>query len=164
MRRTAGPVTGWSLLPRLLLVVALGAGLSAMHVLAAAVGPQRTSGHASSRTAGDAPGHVGSAPPHGLAPVSGAVASTGGSTEPHEAARAGARLGEHDHHPTGECVLFLSAGVALVLVLLARSTAQALRASYRLAGAWPRQRTATTPWRGPPPWRWPRVALCVIRV
>lgn len=180
MRRIAGLVSGRSLVLRLMLVVALGAGLSAMHVLAAVVGHQHTAGIIS--------GHRGSDAVGAQMPMNGAAASVGIPSRTHEttqmaadttAQMAGAisaqvrtqitaqvktQVGDHNHHAMGECVLFLSAGIALVVVLLAWIAARALRPSYRLTQLWLSKVIATTPWRGPPPWHWPRISLCVIRV
>ncbi|PRY16579.1 DUF6153 family protein [Kineococcus rhizosphaerae] len=140
MSGTRRPV--WtSTVPRVLLVLAVVLGLCAMHVLAAAVSRHHTA----------VPGASVSTSPAPAVDHAESVTSLQGT--------------DHEHHrSTGDCVLFLSAGVALLVVLLAWATAQALRPSYRLTDPWLDQVIAATPWRGPPPWHWPRVSLCVIRV
>jgi hypothetical protein len=127
---------------RVLLVVAMTLGLCAMHVLAAAVRQHHAAvqGTTASMTTMD---HA----------PSGAPAT----------AHARAQAAEHDHS-MADCVLFLNAGIAVLVVLLAWAAARALRPSYRLADPWLKRATTSTPWRGPPPWHWPRICLCVIRV
>ena len=141
---------------RLLLVVALAVGLSAMHVLAGAVGQQHAQTHvtspgtlSSSAMSGMSGGHG-----HTLAPPAPVAASPTSATQ----------TSDHEHHSAVDCVLFLSAGVALLVVLIAWAAARALRPSYRPADPWLKKATTSTPWRGPPPWHWPRISLCVIRV
>lgn len=176
---TAGLVTGRSLVLRLLLVVALGAGLSAMHVLAAVLGHQHTSGPTSARspvhgsvtlaTVGDH-GHLSAqAGPAAGAPTAVQVgarvnAQVTAQVTDQVTAQVTDQVSDHEHHAIGECVLFLSAGIAVLVVLVAWAAAQALRPSYWLTEPWLQKLTASTPWRGPPPWHWPRISLCVIRV
>jgi len=153
MRRTAELVLGRSMLVRLLLVVALAAGLSAMHVLAGVVGQQHAEAHATS----SAPAVGGMSGGHGhmlVTSSSAAVASPTSSTQ----------ASDHQHHSAVDCVLFLSAGVLLLGVLVAWAAVRALRPACWPTASWPKASTAITPWRGPPPWRWPRIRLCVIRV
>ncbi|MEW1960628.1 hypothetical protein [Kineococcus sp. NPDC059986] len=160
MRAASRPAATLSVLSRLLLVVAVTLGLSAMHVLAAAV----SAGHEAVHDAGTAMSgpmpvsdHVAPVvPPHGMGAA-------------HSPTQAGTHVQapgtDHEHHhPMGDCVPFLSAGIALLLVLFAWAAARALRPSYRLSAPWLGMVIATTPWRGPPPWHWPRINLCVIRV
>ncbi|WP_432492507.1 DUF6153 family protein [Kineococcus gypseus] len=133
---------------RVVLVVALVVGLCAMHVLATAVGWHHAEAHDASASTT-------------------AVAPAGAHADHHAGPRAETRadVGEHrDHHDALDCVLALGAGVAALVVLVALAARRALRRSYRPAPAWPRSAVAVTPWRGPPPWRWPRTSLCVIRV
>lgn len=152
MRWTAGLLNGRSVMLRLLLVVALAVGLSAMHVLAGVVGQQHaeTHGNMSGPSMGGASAGHGhmliAAPPAAASPAS------------------AAQTGDHEHHSSVDCVLFLSAGVVLLGVLVAWAAARALRPSCWPVGSWLKAATAITPWRGPPPWRWPRIHLCVIRV
>ncbi|GAA0306067.1 DUF6153 family protein [Kineococcus aurantiacus] len=152
MSDARGPARG-PVVPRVLLVVALVLGLCAMHVLAAAVSRHHATVHATAHattvhgTGGHAPAGDHARP--ATAPGTPAAVRT---------------TDQHDHHATTDCVLFLSAGTALLVVLLAWAAARALRPSYRLLDPWPGRVTATTPWRGPPPWHWPRIRLCVIRV
>lgn len=141
---------------RLLLVVALAVGLSAMHVLAGAVGQQHAQTHvtspgtlSSSAMSGMSGGHG-----HTLAPPAPVAASPTSATQ----------TSDHEHHSAVDCVLFLSAGVALLGSLIAWAAARALRPAYWPTGSWLKAATAITPWRGPPSWHWPRIHLCVIRV
>jgi len=153
MRRTAGLLIGRSVLLRLLLVAALAVGLSAMHVLAGVVGQQHSEAHgtvSTSARSGMTGGHG-----HTLAPPASAATSPTAAT---------AQAGEHRHHSAIDCVLFLSAGVVLLGILVAWAAARALRPDGWPTGSWLKAATAITPWRGPPPWRWPRIRLCVIRV
>ncbi len=73
------------------------------------------------------------------------------------------RTNRAHHHAMGDCVLFLAAGIAVLVTLLAWATVRALRPGYWLLPAWWTQIATSTPWRGPPPWHWPRIHLCVIR-
>jgi hypothetical protein len=154
MRRTAGLLIGRSVLLRLLLVAALAVGLSAMHVLAGVVGQQHSEAHgtvSTSAMSGMAGGHG-----HTLAPPT--------PTQASPTSAATAQASEHEHHSAIDCVLFLSAGVVLLGILVAWAAARALRPACWPTGSWLKAATAITPWRGPPPWRWPRIHLCVIRV
>lgn len=68
--------------------------------------------------------------------------------------------GGNDHGAMAECVLFLVAvGVALMLLLLQLRIGQGTAGIGRFAGI-----AATDIRRRGPPSRWPRLALCVIRV
>jgi len=137
---------------RLLLVVALAVGLSAMHVLAGVVGQQHAETHGTSPASamsGMSGGHG-----HTLAGPAPAAASPTAATQ----------ASDHEHHSAVDCVLFLSAGVALLGILVAWAAARALRPDGWPTGSWLKTATAITPWRGPPPWHWPRIRLCVIRV
>jgi hypothetical protein len=139
----------WTLrVPRVVLVVAVVLGLCAMHVLAAAVSQHHAAVHgvSASTTAMD---HT---PPGAALETPGTAPTTAQATD-HE-----------HHHGVADCVLFLSAGIAVLVILLAWAAARALRPSYRLTDPWLERTTTSTPWRGPPPWHWPRISLCVIRV
>ncbi|WP_432503451.1 hypothetical protein [Kineococcus arenarius] len=161
---------------RVLLVVAVVVGLCSMHVLAAAVSQHHAAVHETSRPtvvaaaadpaagtaggSGSSAGHeAASAAPHQSSSRAGAPTFAG-------AVHAGVQAVDdhHDHHGMLDCVLFLSAGIAMLLVLVAWAARCALRRSYWLLPAWRRALLTLTPWRGPPPWRWPRISLCVIRV
>ncbi|MCI2237805.1 hypothetical protein MN205_04790 [Kineococcus sp. TRM81007] len=161
---------------RVLLVVAVVVGLCSMHVLAAAVSQHHAAVHETSRptvvaaaadpAAGAAGGSSSSA---GHAAASAARHRSSSRAEVPTfagAAQAGVQAADdhHDHHGVLDCVLFLSAGIAVLLVLVAWAAHCALRRSYRLLPAWRRALLTLTPWRGPPPMRWPRTCLCVIRV
>lgn len=149
---TRRPAWTASVLVRVAVVVAVVLGLCAMHVLAAtgsshrmraevAVSSHSTVGGAGQPTAPMASGH-------------GSPANT----------RTAAAVGALEHHDSmTDCVLFLSAGIAL-LVLIAWVAAKALRPAYWPGDVWLQKAIASTPWRGPPPWHWPRIYLCVIRV
>ncbi|WP_432536339.1 hypothetical protein [Kineococcus arenarius] len=146
-----------TVLPRVLLVGAVALGLCAMHVFAAAVSQHHAAVHAAASSPVTAVDH---APPGAPATSADASAASAQTT-----AQVTTRAVDHEHHHSmADCVLFLSAGTALLVVLVAWAAAQALRPSYRLADPWLEKVTAGTPWRGPPPWRWPRISLCVIRV
>lgn len=134
---------------RLLLVVILGAGLSAMHVLSGAVGQQHDRAHQSAAAVGPATATM--ATGHGQMLTGDTLVFT-------------AQTSHHDHHAMADCVLFLSTGIAVLVVLLTWAAARALRPSCWLTEPWLGKVVATTPWRGPPPWHWPRISLCVIRV
>lgn len=155
---------------RVALVLALALGLCAMHVFAAAVSQQHAVVHGSTGSSMAAmthahpgspttPGEAGATPTRALGQTSD---QTSGQTTGH--VRVQTAVDHEHHHAMGDCVLFLSAGIALVALLLVWVTARALRPSYWLLQSWLRKITATTPWRGPPPWHWPRISLCVIRV
>ncbi|MGI4895800.1 MAG: hypothetical protein ACRYF3_11880 [Janthinobacterium lividum] len=132
---------------RVLLVVALVLGLCAMHVVAAVVGRHH---HAAA--------HGGTDPVPAAVEVMEHIGSATTSI-------AHAQTSLHDHHVAkGDCVLFLSAGIALLLVLVAWAAARALRCSPWLSRPWFATLEVITPWRGPPAWHWPRVSLGVIRV
>lgn len=139
-------------LVRVLVVVAVALGLCAMHVLAAAVGsaPVRAEVAVSSHSPVADVGH--SSASMAVAEASSASAQTAGPVS-----------GSEHHDSMTECVLFLGAGIAL-LVLIAWAATKALRPSYWPGDSWLKKTVASTPWRGPPPWHWPRIALCVIRV
>jgi hypothetical protein len=62
------------------------------------------------------------------------------------------------------CAVFLAAGLALLIALTAQSAARALRPSATLPIHRARAVLALAPRRGPPLQRWPRIALCVIRI
>lgn len=134
---------------RVLLVAALAVGLCAMHVFAAAVSQHHAMSHGAMA---EAPTVMAMDQHSPLVPAAAAVTTTAATTD------------HGHHHSMADCVLFLSAGVALLVVLVACAAARALRSSYWLQVPWPRALVLTTPWRGPPPWHWPRVSLCVIRV
>jgi len=137
-------------LMRALLVVAVAVGLCAMHVFAAAVSQH----HAMTPEAtAEAPAVMAVAQHSPLAPAAAATSTTTATPTDHG-----------HHHSMADCVLFLSAGVALLVVLVACAAGRALRSSYWLQAPWPQALVLITPWRGPPPWQWPRVSLCVIRV
>ena len=139
-------------LPRVLLVVAVTLGLCAMHVFAAAVSQRHAAAH-DMTTAHDMTVSA-VAVDHGAATAS--VAAHGTATT---------HVSDHgDHHAMSDCVLFLSAGVALLMILIAWGVARALRCTHWPVPAWRQALMAITPWRGPPPWHWPRIALCVIRL
>lgn len=106
----------------------------------------------SGQAAGQRTGHV-----TGHGP--GRVAGHGGTSVLHQVA-----AGEHDHGSVSDCVLFLGAGIALLVLLVAAAAARALRPSYWMLTGWPQVLMACTPWRGPPVWHWPRIHLCVIRI
>jgi len=135
---------------RVLLVAALAVGLCAMHVFAAAVSQHHAMTH---EATAEAPAVMAMDHHSPLAPATAATSSTTAAPSDHG-----------HHHSMADCVLFLSAGVALLVALVACTTARALRSSYWLQTLWPRALVLVTPWRGPPPWHWPRVSLCVIRV
>lgn len=144
-------------LVRVLVVVAVVAGLCAMHVLAAVVGshPMRAEAAISSHSPVADVGHS-----------SASMASAEGSFASGQVAGPVSASEHHasKHHDSmTECVLFLGAGIAL-LVLIAWAATKALRPSCWPGDSWLKKTVASTPWRGPPPWRWPRIALCVIRV
>lgn len=142
-----------SVLVRGLLVVAVILGLCAMHVLAAGVDQQHRAVHDATATAVQ---HPRSAPAQAGGRDFVSVTAT---------AQVMAHATEHDHHHAmGDCVLFLAAGIAVLVTLLAWATVRALRPGYWLLPAWWTQIATSTPWRGPPPWHWPRIHLCVIRV
>jgi len=140
-------------LVRVLLVVAVAVGLCAMHVFAAALSQHHSTTHEvmAQDSAVAAPAmtmdHSSTTSPA----VSASTAAPAASDHGH-------------HHSTADCVLFLSAGMALLVVLVACAAARALRPSYWLQASWPRTSMLIAPRRGPPPWHWPRVSLCVIRV
>jgi hypothetical protein len=156
MRRTAGLLIGRSVVLRLLLVAALAVGLSAMHVLAGVVGQQHAEAHGTLSGTMSGPSVSGVSGGHGHMLVGPAPAAA----SPTSAAQAS----DHEHHSAVDCVLFLSAGVALLGILVAWAAARALRPASWPVGSWLKAATAITPWRGPPPWHWPRIHLCVIRV
>jgi hypothetical protein len=186
MREVSGKAWSRGAALRALLVCAVILGLCAMHVFAAlgqhhdplrgalapgapAVGAPTVDGPAMGDPSAEEPAAQESVMVllmhHGS--TSGSVASTAASTADAPAASTTSAVSaamKHDHHPMLDCVLFLSAGIALLVVLVAYAAARALRASYWVFSCWPRAATASTPQRGPPPWRWPRVSLCVIRV
>lgn len=139
-------------LMRALLVVAVVAGLCAMHVLAT-VGQH----HAVARETApvvSAVDHASAPSPHSAAAP---TTTTTAMTTP-------AAPGHDRHGAMGGCVLFLGAGAALLVILVACAGARALRAPYGVTPCWPRTAVLITPWRGPPAWRRPRFSLCVIRV
>jgi len=142
---------------RLLLVAALAIGLSAMHVLAGGSGQQ----HAQARGHLSAPVVPGVPSAHGAMAVG---ASTVDASPTSVSPTSASQVSDHVHHPSVDCVLFLTAGVAMLGVLLAWAAARASRPSSWPADPWLTTVMASTPWRGPPPWRWPRIHLCVIRV
>ncbi|WP_432562091.1 hypothetical protein [Kineococcus sp. SYSU DK003] len=149
-----------TVLPRLLLVVAVTLGLCAMHVFAAAVDQHHAAVHAAASSPATAMTH---ASPD--APTKPATSADASAPSAQVAAQVTTQAAGHDHHGSmADCALFLSAGIALLVVFLAWAVARALRPSYWLADPWPKKVIAGTPWRGPPPWRWPRTSLCVIRV
>jgi len=171
MRRTAGLLIGRSVLLRLLLVVAVAVGLSAMHVLAGAVGQQHAETHGTSSGTSSGSSMSGMTGGHGYqlvspapAAASPAAASPAAASPAAASATSTAQASDHGHHSAIDCVLFLSAGVALLGVLVAWAAARALRPAGWPVGSWLKAATAITPWRGPPSWHWPRIRLCVIRV
>ena len=136
---------GWTakVLSRVVLVVALGLGLCAMHILSAGVSQHHSTVHEAAGT------------------------SAGAMVMAHSPALAAPEMPapEHDqHHPMADCVLFFSAGVTLLVALVAWAARRALRGTPALGSSWSRTASVITPWRGPPEWRWPRISLCVIRV
>ncbi|NIZ91718.1 hypothetical protein [Kineococcus rubinsiae] len=157
MRWTAGLLIRRSMSLRLLLVAALAVGLSAMHVLAGGSGQQQ----AQARGHLNAPVVAGTPSAHGAMAVD---ASTVDASQTLVSPTWASQVSDHVHHPSVDCVLFLSAGVAMLGVLLAWVAARALRPSSWPADPWLATVMVSTPWRGPPPWRWPRIRLCVIRV
>lgn len=62
------------------------------------------------------------------------------------------------------CAVFLAAGLALLIVGTAQAAARVLRPSATRAIPWARAVLALAPPRGPPLRRWPRIALCIIRI
>jgi hypothetical protein len=146
--------SAWTLrVPRVVLVVAVVLGVCAMHVLAAVVGQHHTGVHGA-RVSMTAMDHT---PPDTALETS--------TTSALGTAHITARATDHEHHHSmADCVLFLSAGIAVLVLLIAWAAARALRPSYRLVDPWLERATTSTPWRGPPPWHWPRISLCVIRV
>jgi len=144
---------------RRMLLAAVLAGLFGMHVLTAEDGTCQhgalpmigTSGHA------DMTGHDPS--PADAMPVAmdanGSVAGIGVVVTPADPGSGG-----DDHGAMACCILFLAVGgAALILLLLRYRNGQGTTGLGRLAG------TAVTDLRRRgPPGRWPRLALCVIRV
>jgi hypothetical protein len=148
---TPGKVRRW------LLLAAVIAGIFGMHVLTAEDGTSRhgalpmisTAGHA--EMTGHDPQLAGALPlavdaavgMAGVAVVTAADPGSGG-----------------DHGAMAGCILFLAVGAAaLILVLLRLRGGPGLAGIGRLAGT-----SVSDMRRRGPPGRWPRLALCVIRV
>ena len=123
---------------RWVLLVAVIAGVFGMHVL----------------TAGDGPGH-------GMLPMAAASDHHGHEvmpSPPDQVSAAGAPASGHEDM-TG-CILFLVVGGAALILLLLRYRAGSGTAGLgRFVGI-----AVTDMRRRGPPGRWPRLALCVIRV
>jgi len=146
------PVRNWSgtTLARLLTLLAVLAGVTAMHVLATVTGP----GH----------GHP-AVSPH---VVSASALTHGHGSESMDAAAggdlevsSGDRGGEHG--AMGACTLFTATGLVLLGALLAAAASAARRGWFTVPDP-SRLIFPSHAYRGPPGRRWPRVALCVIRV
>lgn len=173
---------------RCLLSTAVMLGLCAMHVLAAASSLTSAASSAPAAAAAVVPAAGAAAPPAfgpgtvgtthvGGGESAGAPGSRvgmpptgGGHGRGHGVGHGGASAlhqvaaGEHDHGSVSDCTLFLGAGTALLVLLVAVAAARASRPSYWMLTGWPQVLMACTPWRGPPAWHWPRIHLCVIRV
>ena len=145
----APPAGTWSgaRTARLVTLLAVLAGVTAMHVLATVTGPG-----------------------HGVAAVSHLVISAPASPHSHGAAGVGVGAGPHEvgsgarggeHGAMGACTLLAATGLALLGALLAASTAG--RAWLTVPDP-SRAALLRHSHRGPPGRRWPRVASCVIRV
>jgi hypothetical protein len=148
---TPGKVRRW------LLLAAVIAGIFGMHVLTAEDGTSRhgalpmisTAGHA--EMTGHDPQLAGALP---LA-VDAAVGMAGVAAVTADGPGSGG-----DHGAMAGCILFLAVGAAaLILVLLRLRGGPGLAGIGRLAGT-----SVSDMRRRGPPGRWPRLALCVIRV
>ena len=141
---------------RLTLLAAVLAGLFGMHVLTPEDG---SSGHGGLPMIGR-PGHAdmtGPAP-SAVDPVPVVMEAVGGLPGIAAMLSADPASGGGDHGATAGCILFLVVGgTALILLLLRLREGQGTTALGWFAGI------AVTDMRGPPG-RWPRLALCVIRV
>jgi len=142
---------------RLILLAAVLAGLFGMHVLTAEDG---TGGHGALPVISAAGSHdpVGHDPtPADTMPLmeaTGVFAARGAVLAPGEPAPGG------DHGAMAGCILFLViGGAALILLLLHHRNTSSTAGSGRLPGP-----VLTEIRRRGPPLRWPRLALCVIRV
>ncbi|GAB7191694.1 hypothetical protein NUM3379_24020 [Kineococcus sp. NUM-3379] len=151
--RTAGRV-----LLHTLALVAVVVGLVGMHAL---TGGHHQGAHAMSTPPTDAGGHGvagGGHQGHGASATHASAPATGSADRAGATAAAG--QDQDEHSATAGCVLFLTAvGIALLIAL----KQVAFRPSHPLH---PRLRRAWVPslrHRGPPPWAWPRFALCVVR-
>jgi hypothetical protein len=77
----------------------------------------------------------------------------------------GVSTGAHlQGHGAGDCVLFPTAGLAIVVLLMECAAARALRCRRLIARRWMQVVTSIAARRGPPPRHRPRIALCVMRV
>jgi hypothetical protein len=152
---------------RCLLFLALVTGLAGMHVFAIddAAGCRPTLLLSTSDTSASASA---SASTSGTAPGAASAAGIGHAGALSAAVRPASAASSADHAGTMQgmerCTFVLATGVAVLIALGAQGAARVLRSSPALSIPWTRVVRAIAPRRGPPLPRWPRIALCILRI
>ncbi|WP_146099383.1 hypothetical protein [Kineococcus xinjiangensis] len=156
MRRPGRGASPLPVLLRPLLLVVVVAGLLGMHVLA---GGHGSAEHGSGLrvTATASASHPHAAAQHG---TTSPLAAPSGAPVPLEHVVAGGQDADDAPPGTVECFLFLAAaGLALLAALRRVALRPAAFVLVVPGSVW----RPSLRHRGPPPWAWPRFALCVLR-